>query len=306
MMDDPDLPDEPLAGLSGTLIYAQAGDLFTYNLGNGEIDFIAERKGRQGPFVSPDGAFFTTNNWSGSNEGVAIWRVSSYTIQKEFDLFNTLTSGDLGVRIAPGGTLLSGILNPSSGFSEDLAVFDDSGRVLYRLDGDAIRFKGHAWDNLQNLYFTGEIEVGNLSGTKVLAKVTDLETSAITVIRTFDAEFGDVPDALSISPDGSQIAYNYKSDIWIGATSADATDHREVFGSVQSLGAPAFSPDATHLAMVMLNSSSSLRGDLHVARIPANGSTQLTPDGPSKLPGPNSSLNSTWASGSDASVGWIR
>lgn len=305
-MDDPERIDEPLSALTGTLHYGFAGDLFAYDLSSGAIDMVAEQKGRQGPFFSPDGAFFTTNNWPGSNDGVAIWGLNSYTIQKEFTLFNTLTSEDLGVRIAPGGTLFSGILNPSSGFSEDLAVFDDDGRVLYRLDGDAIRFKGHTWDNLQNLYFTGEIEAGNLSGTKVLAKVTDLETSAITVIRTFDAEFGDVPDALSVSPDGSQIAYNYKSDIWIGATSADATDHRECFGAVQSLSAPVFSPDADYIALVMLNSNTSLRGDLHVARIPAAGSTTLTPEGPSKLPGPNSSLNSTWATGGDGSVGWIR
>ncbi len=306
MMDDPELPDEPLAGLSGTLIYPHAGDLFSYDLGNGTIDFVAELKGRQGPFFSPDAAFFTSNNWAGNNEGVAIWSLNSFTVQKEFNLFNTLTSGDLGVRVAPGAALFSGILNPSSGFSEDLTVFDDTGNVLYRLDGDAIRFKGHTWDTNQNLYFTGEIEVGNLNGTKILAKVTDLETSSIEVIRTFDVAFGEVPDELSVSPDGNRIAYNFKSDIWIGATTEDATDHREAFGAVQSLARPVFSPDGTHMAMAMLNSNTSLHGNLHVARIPAEGSTNLIEDGPSMLPGPNSSLNSTWTSGGDSSIGWIR
>lgn len=305
MEDELDDPSGPLSALTGKLIYGFAGDLYMYDLSNGSIDLIAEQKGRQGPFMSPDGAFYTTNNWPGNNEGVAVWSTASNTILKEFNLPRTLIADDLGVKIAPGGTLFSGILNASAGTSTDLTVLNDQGSAVYRLDGDLIRMKGHVWDNAQNLYFTGEVLQGTQTGIKILAKVANLDAPAITIIRTFDTDFLDVPDELAISRDGRQMTYAYKSDIWIGATTENATDHRICFSATQTLASPVFSPDAKHIAMAMRNSNTSLRGDIHVAQIPLTGSLDLLPDGPSKLPGPNSSLNSTWASAGDSSIGWL-
>ncbi|MFK7843886.1 MAG: hypothetical protein AB8G77_01200 [Rhodothermales bacterium] len=305
MEDELDDPSGPLSALTGKLIYGFAGDLYTYDLSSGSIDLIAELKGRQGPFISPDGAFFTTNNWPGNNEGVAVWSTESNTILKEFNLPRTLIADDLGVKIAPGGSLFSGILTASAGTSTDLTVLNDQGSAVYRLDGDLIRMKGHVWDNAQNLYFTGEVLQGTQTGIKILAKVANLDAPAIIIIRTFDGTFLDVPDQLAISRDGRQVTYAYNQDIWVGATSENASDHRLCFQATQTLSSPVFSPDAQDIAMVMRNSDTSLRGDIHIAQIPENGSLELLPDGPSKLPGPNSSLNSTWASGNDSSLGWI-
>ena len=156
-----------------------------------------------------------------------------------------------------------------------------------------------------NLYFSGELLVGNSKGTLFIGKISDLENPQFQTVRTFSGNFLDLPDELAISPDGSQIAYSYKSDIWVGPTTDNPDAHRICFEATQSLARPTFSPDANYLAMVMLNSNTSLRGDIHVAKIPASGSSRLTPEGSSMLPGPNSSLQSTWTSGDDSSIAWI-
>lgn len=300
-MENPDL-----STLEGKILFAFAGDLFLYDLATETIDFIAERKGRQGPFMSPDAQYFTTNNWPGKNEGVALWEVNTGVIEKEFDLEITLDPDELGVKVSPSATYYSGIVNSLSSANPDFIILDEGGDEIFRIDGDRIRVKGHVWDTRGNLYFTGEILEGSLNEALFLGRISDIGTNDFTLIRIFDGQFADLPDQLAISPDGGQIAYGYKTSIWIGSTEENSENHRECFGAVQTLAVPTFSPDGTHLATVMLNSSTSLRGDLHVAKIPNEGLTTLTAEGATKLPGPNSSLNSTWVSGGDSSIGWFK
>ncbi|MBX2821782.1 MAG: hypothetical protein KTR29_18940 [Rhodothermaceae bacterium] len=289
----------------GSLIYAFAGDLFRYDLATNSIDLISERKGRHGPFFSPDGALFVTNNWPGNNAGVALWGTREARIITEFSMPNTLISKDLGVKVSPEGTMFSGILNPKPGKEPDLVIMDNTGAVLYRLPGHIIRMKGHAWGSKGSLFFTGEVLQGNQAGLQMLAKVENIQSPQITLIRTFDTNFLNAPDELSISPDERRIAYSYKGNIWMGATTADATDHRVYFKATQSLGIPVFSPDGRSMAMAMRNSNTSLRGDIHIALIPESGSVQLLPDGPSKLAGPYGKLKSARTSGKDTSLGWV-
>lgn len=292
---------------TGRIVYAFAGDLFTYELETQSISMIAERKGRQGPFFSPDGGFFSTNNWPGSNDGVAVWDIESGRIVNEFVLPNTLISDDKGVKVAPGAALFSGILNAKAGGTQDLVVMNEKGAIVHRFNGRLIRIKGHTWDTNQHLYFTGEIQQGNQQGVRIMAKVTDLQTSNITLIRTFDGgSFADIPDELSVSNDGAHIVYAYKRQIWVGSTAEYATDHRARFQSIQSLGRPVFSPDGAAIAMVMLNSDRSHRGAIHIADLSGEGITDLDPDGATQLPGPNSERKSTWTSGQDSSLGWLK
>lgn len=294
-----------VAGPSGTLVFPHAGDIFKYNLAERTIDLVAERKGRQGPFFSPDGAWFTTNNWPGSNEGVAVWSMASATIQKEFYLKSTLISDDRGVKVAPGGKLFSGIINTPAGENPDFVVTDERGAIKWRMDGEGIRTKGHAWDANQHLYLTGEVLRGKTKGTKFLIKIPDWRNPQIEVIRTFSCTYLDLPDELAISPNGGRIAYAFKKDIWVGSIAQKATDHTARFKALKTLGRPVFSPDGDYLAFAMLNSYYSKRGDIHVAKIPEEGAITLREDGPSLLPGPNSSLKSTWTSGADSSMGWL-
>ena len=293
------------SNLNGRIIFVQAGDLFVYDLSAGSINFMAERKGRQGPFFSPDGQYFTTNNWPGNNEGVAIWELSGGTIEKEFSLETALDQDDHGVKISPGGRYFSGIVHGPFGENPDFILLDEAGTKKMEIDGDRLRIKGHAWDGNGYLYISGEILEGTLQGVLFLGKMMDFETVDFKLIRTFEGNFNDLPDEMALSPDGSLIAYAYNSNIWIGSADENSTDHRECFKATQTLAVPAFSPDGAYLAMVMLNSSVSLRGDLHVAQIPVSGGTTLSADGPSKLDGPNSSINSTFVSGDDSSMGWF-
>ena len=303
--DDGEMETSNSLLLSGRIIFVQAGDLFIYNLATGRIDFIAERKGRQGPFFSPDGQYFTTNNWPGNNEGVAVWKLEQGSIEKEFALENTLDQNELGIKVSAGASFFSGIVNSAFGENPDLILLDEKGTRKFQIDGDRMRVKGHAWDSKGYLYFTGEVLEGSLAGMLFMGKMKDFETVDVKVIRTFEGEFSELPDEMSISSDGSQIAYAYKNNIWIGSTGENSENHRECFDATQTLATPAFSPDGAYLAMVMLNSSVSLRGDLHIAKIPEQGLTTLTIEGPSKLDGPNSSINSTFVSGEDSSMGWF-
>ncbi|MEM6804098.1 MAG: hypothetical protein AAF696_22025 [Bacteroidota bacterium] len=292
--------------LSGQLIFPHAGDIFRYDLASGNRDFFVERKGRQGPFFSPDRSFFVTNNWPGNNEGVAISNLQNGLIGNEFSLSSALLSDQLGVKVAPEAAYFSAIINPPLGQNPDLLLLDDKGEVKGRLDGDLIRYRGHIWDREYNLYFTGEILEGGSSGQLILAKLSGVQSSdfKIEVIRSFEGRYSDLPQDLSVSSDSKQICYAYNREIWLGSTSQEATDHRKCFEAVQTLARPVFSPDAAYIAMAMLNSSTSLRGDIHIAKIPESGFTQLSADGSSKLAGPNSD-NSTWTSGGDSSMAWI-
>lgn len=291
--------------LSGKLVFPHAGEIFTYDLSNQSIDFLAERKGRLGPFFSPDGTCFTTNNWPGNNEGVAVWELATGTIQREFQLESTLTPAEKGIKVAPGGTLFSAVINTPAGENPDLVIMDAQGEIRWRLDGDGMRIKGHIWDAQQNLYLTGEVLKGATQGTLFLAKVPDWEARKFQVIRTFSGAYFDLPDEMTVSADGNRIAYNYDKNIWVGATQEGATDHQLCFEAIQTLARPVFSPDGNYLALAMLNSPTSRRGDIHIAKIPETGATTLLPDGASKLPGPNSSSKSTWTSGGDSSIGWF-
>ncbi|MEM1359615.1 MAG: hypothetical protein AAGF89_15540, partial [Bacteroidota bacterium] len=196
-------PAAEMVGPSGTIVFPHAGDIYKYNLAEQTIALIAERKGRQGPFFSPDGTWFTTNNWSGSNEGVAVWSLAEATIQKEFYLKNTLISNDKGVKVASGGKLFSGIINTPAGENPDFVVMDERGVIKWRMDGDGIRTKGHAWDANQQLYLTGEVLRGKTKGTKFLIKIPDWRNPQIEVIRTFSCAYLDLPDELAVSPDGN-------------------------------------------------------------------------------------------------------
>lgn len=298
-------PPNELSQLTGTLVFPHAGEIFTYDLASQNIAFLADRKGRQGPFFSPDGSFFTTNNWPGNNEGVAVWEVNNGSIKQEFNLSSTLISDEKGVKIAPGGVFFSGVVNVS-GQNPDLIVLDEQGNSKWKIDGDGLRIKGHAWDAQRNLFFTGEVLQGSGAGTLILAKVADLQDPKLKIVRTFTGEFQNLPDELSISPDGSRIVYSYETNIWVGSTAEGATDHRTCFEAVQSLARPVFSPEGTYVALAMKNSNTSSRGDIHIAKIPSSGATQLEPEGPSKLPGPNSSSKSTWTGGNDSSIGWFK
>lgn len=295
----------PLSTLTGKIIFPHAGDIFEYDLSSQNIDFLYERKGRQGPFFSPDGNFFATNNWPASNEGVAIWDVKNGIIKKEFELSNTLLSDQKGVKVAKDAAFFSAVINPPLGREPNLIILDADGNFKYSLNGEAIRYKGHVWDANGNLFISGELLIGNSAGTLFIGKISDFQNPQFQTVRTFTGNFRDLPDELAISRDGTQIAYAYKSDIWVGPTSDNPDAHRVCFEATQSLARPTFSPDGTYLAMVMLNSNTSLRGDIHVGQIPSSGSTTLTPEGASLLPGPNSSLKSTWTSGDDSSIIWI-
>lgn len=301
----PEDPGNPSSRLTGRIIFPHAGDIYLYDLPSQNIDLLYERKGRQGPFFSPDGKHFTTNNWPASNEGVAIWDFEQGVVEKEFELPNTLLSDQKGVKVAKDASLFSAVINPPLGKEPDLIILDSDGNFKWSLNGEVIRFKGHVWDEMGNLYFSGELLVGNAKGTLFIGKISDFQNPQFQTVRTFSGNFLDLPDELAISPDGSQIAYAYKSDIWVGPTTDDPDAHRLCFEATQSLARPTFSPDGSSIAMVMLNSNTSLRGDIHVANIPASGSTRLSPEGSSMLPGPNSSLQSTWTSGDDSSIAWI-
>lgn len=299
-------PQNDLSSLEGILIFPQAGEIFSYDLPSQKITFLADRKGRQGPFFSPEGSFFTTNNWPGNNEGVAVWETDNAAITREFDLESTLTSEDKGVKVAPGALLFSGVINTPAGENPDLVIMDDQGSIKWRVDGDGMRIKGHVWDRQENLFFTGEVLQGANAGVLFLARVADFADPKIKIIRTFSGEYRNLPDEIAISADGNRVSYSYETNIWIGSTAEGATDHRLHFEAVQTLARPCFSPDGNYLAMVMLNSSAASRGDIHIAKIPAEGTTTLAPEGTSKLPGPNSSSNSTWSSGEDSAIGWFR
>ncbi|MEM9528926.1 MAG: hypothetical protein AAGA31_20110 [Bacteroidota bacterium] len=296
---------ESLSNLEGTIIFPQAGDIFSYDLQDRSIDFFAESKGRQGPFFSSDGLYFTTGNWPGNNEGVALWSLDDRSITREFTLNNTLNQDEKGLKVSPGTRYFSGIVNTGLGNDPDLIILNEDAQQIGAIGQNVIRVKGHVWDREQNLYITGEVLEGEATGLLFMAKVTNLANLSTTLIRTFDGEFFDVPDELSISPNGTQIAYAYQRSIWVGSTIEGAEDHRVCLEATQTLARPTFSPDGKYLALAMLNSSNSLRGDIHVAEIPQEGSLRLEAEGATKLPGPNGSTNSTWTSGDDSSMGWF-
>lgn len=286
--------------LDGILYYAHAGDLYAFDADSQHINSIGSRQGRQGPFFSPDGDYFTSNNWPGGRELLALFELPFASPVAEYHFGAPVFRNDIGIRPSPGAEYFSAVA--AGGTHGNFRVVNEQEQIVLEINQQGFRVRGHGWSPDGTLVLAGQLYLEE-DNPMVLIYIEDVTDPEVTLIRELNTTFSNLPTNIAVSNDGSQIAYSLAGSIWMGSLGQGADDHGEVVYSNQSLARPVFSPDDTHLALVLLNSTTSMRGDIHVLTLPDNPPVRVEQWGPTRLPGPNN--GGIWSSGEDSSLGWF-
>lgn len=147
-----------------------------------------------------------------------------------------------------------------------------AGYDLLWLDGDTIAFSAQLVETEW---------AGGIVGVPLENLADDSETIEFGILLPFIAAEWALgqPSDLSLSANSRQLAYSYNSDIWLkDLTNNEAA--RQLTTGPSTLVGPAFSPDATHLALVARKTPT--RSDTFV--LPLNQPEPLFVDGPNSDP----------------------
>lgn len=237
--------DDPKSAIKGTLLLSSASDFNRYDfattletsLFDGGSAYTVSSNGEE--FVWYDNEYF---------EGTSTIQIHEVRNPENYQTINFDFNLEETPKIAGGTDYLGTLLpSPDEPYARNhLYIFDRQGNIISQLD--------HVKDFVfspdgEDIIVSIESREANLFAIAMIENWQDANNRNSVVIREF-ADYDQLPTYLSISADGSRLAYTFLQHIYILPVEADA-QHQQLTTSPNHEEGAAWSPDGNFLAFYL-------------------------------------------------------